>query len=67
MKYYLLFAAEIDYGTDFLNVMETTRFLSQPDFAWDASQVDFQMRVKLKISKFSSIRKSMKVANLVHC
>ena len=67
MDQFEIFAAEIDYGTDFLNVMETTRFLSEPDLAWDASQVDFQMRVKLKISKFLSIRKSLKVANLVRC
>ena len=38
-----IFAADIDYGTDFLNVMETTRFLSQPDLAWKDFQVNFKL------------------------
>ena len=37
-----IFAADIDYGTDYLNIMETTRFLTEPDLAWNDAQDNFQ-------------------------
>ena len=42
MDQFEIFAADIDYGTDYLNIMETTRFLSEPDLAWNDAQVNFQ-------------------------
>ena len=42
MDQFEIFAADIDYGTDYLNIMETTRFLSAPDLAWSDAQVNFQ-------------------------
>ena len=41
MDQFEIFAAEIDYGTDFLNVMETTRLLAQPDLSWSDFQALF--------------------------
>ena len=42
MDQFEIFAADIDYGTDYLNIMETTRFLSEPDLAWNDAQDFFQ-------------------------
>ena len=46
MDQFEIFAAEIDYGTDFLNVMETTRLLAQPDLSWSDFQASFCTIVK---------------------
>ena len=43
MDQFEIFAADIDYGTDYLNIMETTRFLSERDLAWNDAQVNFQL------------------------
>ena len=42
MDQFEIFAADIDYGTDYLNIMETTRFLSEADLAWNDAQDNFQ-------------------------
>ena len=41
MDQFEIFAAEIDYGTDFLNVMETTRLLAQSHLSWSDYQARF--------------------------
>ena len=64
MDQFEIFAAEIDYGTDFLNVMETTRLLAQPDLSWSDYQARFRTSEKLNFL-ITIIRKSLKVANLV--
>ena len=48
MDQFEIFAADIDYGTTYLNVMETTRFLSRPDLARRDTQVDFKFCIVCK-------------------
>ena len=66
MDQFEIFAADIDYGTDYLNIMETTRFLSEPDLAWNDAQANFQHWNSENFDVLAQIfGKSLKVANLV--
>ena len=70
MDQFEIFAADIDYGTDYLNIMETTRFLTEPDLAWNDAQDNFQFKFSKNLpllGNLPQILDFLKVAYLVLC